>query len=67
MKRIRETIGKTLETAGFVTAMFGAAAMDSADMRYPVAIMAIGVIALLIGMHIAPIAVGDCMEDWDEI
>lgn len=64
-KRIREAIGRALQAVGVVTAMLGAASMDSADMRYPVAIMAAGAIVLAIGMRIAPIGPEESY-DWDE-
>lgn len=67
MKRIKETIGRTIEVTGLAVAMLGAAAMDSADLRYPAAILAAGVILIVIGYRIAPIKAGDRMEDWDEI
>lgn len=65
MRRVKETIGRTIEMIGLAAAMLGAASMDSPDLRYPAAIMVTGMILLAIGMRVAPIAPEDLCDDWD--
>lgn len=62
MKRIKETAGRTMQAAGIMTAMLGAASMDSQDMRYPVAILAAGVFLLWTGCHVSPIVPDEYYE-----
>lgn len=55
MKRIKETIGKTIEVTGLTLAMIGACGMDSADMRYPVAMLAAGAAMMWLGSRLNPL------------
>lgn len=65
MRIIRKAIGKTIQIIGVMAVILGACGMDSADQRYPAAILAAGAIALVIGMRITPIGPEESY-DWDE-
>lgn len=67
MERVKKAAGKTIEVVGLMMAMLGTMAMDSADMRYPAAILAAGVIMMCIGMRLNPLTPGDLYDDdWDD-
>lgn len=67
MRNIRKAIGKTIQMIGVMAVILGACGMDSADQRYPAAILAAGAIVLAIGMRITPVEARDFYGcDWDE-